>query len=628
MKQIKCSVKKLLLLMVTILLSSQIIHAQSIAVKGKVVDATTKNPVEGATVLIKKTAKGTKTNAGGEFTITTEKGSRLVVSNVGYTQKEIPVNDGYISIEITAVEGQLNEVVVTALGVKKETKKIGYAVQEVKAQDLLKAREPNPINSLVGKVAGLNVGISAELLGNPNVQLRGNNVSLYVVDGFPINSDTWNISPDDIETFTILKGPAAAALYGSRGINGAIMITTKKAKKNSKGYTVEINSSTQINKGFIARPKVQNEYGGGDNAQYSFGDGKGGGLNDGDYDVWGPKLDGRLLPQYDSPVDPVTGVRKPTPYTARGKNNLEGFIQPGLLTVNNVNFSAAGDRSNVRMSVTNTYQKGIFPNTKLNDVNFNLYANYDINSRFKVEANLNYNRQFSPNVPDVSYGPKSYIYSIDIWTGADWNIDDMRNYWQPGKEGVQSIFAEYKRYHNPWFQSYEWLSGHYKNDLNGYLSLTYKITDKLEALVRSNITTYNILRNEKLPFSAHPYGEEHNHGQYREDHRDLWENNTDVMLRYNNTKIGNTGLNISGFAGGNIRNMKYNSNFTTTTQLIVPNVYNFSNSLLPTRSSNFSGNLVVLSAYASVDIGYKDYFTLSASARSEKTSALLPYKAN
>ena len=163
---------------------------------------------------------------------------------------------------------------MTALGIRKEVKKLGYAIQEVKGSELIKAREPNPINGLAGKVAGLNVGVTQEMLGQPVVLLRGNQLTLYVVDGIPINSDTYNISPDDIESYTILKGPAAAALYGSRGFNGAIIITTKKGKRSAKGFTVEVNTSFQVNKGFIAIPKVQNIYGGGDNQKYAF-DGSG-----------------------------------------------------------------------------------------------------------------------------------------------------------------------------------------------------------------------------------------------------------------------------------------------------------------------------------------------------------------
>src|SRR4029078_6486298 len=133
----------------------------------------------------------------------------------------------------------LSEVVVTALGVKKELKKIGYSLQEIKGEELVKARDPNPVTGLTGKIAGLSVGPSAEMLRKPTVLLRGNEINLYVVDGIPISTDTWNISPDDIETYTVLKGPAAAALYGSRAQYGAILITMKKGTKAKKGFTVE-----------------------------------------------------------------------------------------------------------------------------------------------------------------------------------------------------------------------------------------------------------------------------------------------------------------------------------------------------------------------------------------------------
>lgn len=148
---------------------------------------------------------------------------------------------------------------------------------------------------------------------------------LYVVDGVPIQSDTWNISPDDIESITVLKGPNASALYGSRGQFGAIQITTKRGTKDKRGFSVDFNSSTMVENGFMTIPKVQHEYGPGDHGRYAFKDGRGGGLNDGDYDIWGPKFEGQLIPQYDSPVDPVTGVRLGTPYVARGTNNLQRF---------------------------------------------------------------------------------------------------------------------------------------------------------------------------------------------------------------------------------------------------------------------------------------------------------------
>lgn len=618
-----------------------LMHAQR-TLTGRIVSGEDQKPVPGATVKVKGSSKVTLTDADGKFSITASDNDVLQISSIGFATREVKANTNLSNLVLATESTNLNEVVVTALGVKKETKRIGYSVQEVKGSDLLKARESNPVNSLVGKVAGLNVGINAEMLASPTVLLRGSPLNFYVVDGIPINSDTWNISPDDIETYTVLKGPTAAALYGSRGINGAILITTKRGKKNQKGFTVEVNSSTQINKGFIAIPKVQNEYGGGDNQKYAFGDynsnGTGSGVNDKDYDVWGPRLDaGLLLPQYDGPYDPTktytttfldgskfVGNIQPTPWVSRGKDNLSKFLQAGLLTSNNINFSAVTDKSTVRMSVSNGYQRGITPNTSLNTVNLNVFGSYDVSDKFKVEANINYNRQYSKNIPDAIYGPNSIIYNIDIWTGADWNVKDPNivNYWQPGKEGVQSNFVEYKRYHNPYFMSYEWLRAHYKNDLYGWAAATYRFNKNFDVMLRSNITTYNLLRTEKMPFSAHPYGDEHNHGNYREDRRDLWENNTELLFRFNKENIAHTGISLSALAGGSARTMKFGSSYVSTDQLIVPNVYTFANSLKPIRAYSYNSDLLQMSAYYSFDLTYKRFLTLSTTGRLDKTSAL------
>ncbi|MEP6747987.1 MAG: SusC/RagA family TonB-linked outer membrane protein [Bacteroidota bacterium] len=624
------------------LISSVLAHAQT-PVKGHIVSGEDQKPIAGATVSVKNSKTViTSSDENGNFSINAKETDVLVITTVGFASREVKASSNLSNLILATDARNLNEVVVTALGIKKDAKRIGYSVQEVKGSDLIKARESNPINSLVGKVAGLNVGVNAEILASPTVLLRGSPLTFYVVDGIPINSDTWNISPDDIETYTVLKGPTAAALYGSRGINGAIMITTKRGKKNGKGFTVEINSSTQINKGFIAIPKVQNAYGGGDNQKYAFGDynsnGTGSGVNDKDYDVWGPRLDaGILLPQYDGPYDPTktytttfldgskfVGNIQPTPWIARGKNNLSNFLQSGLLTSNNINFSSVTDRSNIRMSVSDGYQRGITPNTSLNTINLNLFGSYDVTDKFKVEANINYNRQFTNNIPDANYGPNSLIYDVDIWTGADWNVRDPNivNYWQPGKVGVQSNFVEYKRYQNPWFMSYEWLRAHYKNDLYGWVGLTYKFNKNLDLMARSNVTTYNILRTEKEPFSAHPYGDEHNHGNYREDRRDLWENNTEVLLRFNKENVAKTGFSVAAFAGGSMRNMKYTSSYVSTDQLIVPNVYTFLNSLKPIRAYSFGSNMISVSAYYSLDLTYKKYFTIATTGRVDKSSAL------
>lgn len=616
----KFSRKQGLLYIVLIILFPLSLTAQTAEISGKVVSAENNQPLSGASVSVKKGKAGVTTNQAGIFSIKAGSGDILIVSNIGFVTREVTVAEAAL-IVLEPDAKSLGDVVVTALGVKKEVKRLGYAVQEIKGAELVKAREPNPINSLTGKIAGLDVAINREMLAAPAVSLRGGNISLYVVDGMPITSDTWNISPDDIESYTVLKGLAATALYGSRAQNGAIIITTKKAKKNPKGYTIEINSSTQVDKGFIALPKTQYEYGGGDYVQYAFVDGKGGGINDGDYDVWGPRFNGQLLPQFDSPIDPLTGKRIPTPYIQRGKNNLKNFIQAGILTTNNISFSGANDRANVRMSLSHSYQRGIIPNTKLNVYNFNVNTGYDITGKIRIEGGLNYNRQSTPNIPDVQYGPNSVIYNMTIWTGADWdvNADNIRNYWQPGKEGIQSNFAEYQRYHNPWFMSYEWLRGHYKTDVFGNLGMIYKINRNFEADIRGNISAYDVLRTEKMPYSAHPYGREGNRGDYREDRRSLVDNNIEGIFKYNG-RVNDFVLNA--LAGVNARNFEYNSSYTTTDYLNVPGLYTFSNSLNPVKAYSYNAKMLVLSGYYSLTVDYKNYFSLTTTGRADKHSSL------
>lgn len=589
-------------------------------ISGKVISTKDQTPVAGVSVVVKGSSTGTATTVDGTFVIDAKTGDVLVFSGVGLLSKEVAVNGSMMEVALEQDARALNEVVVTALGIKKEKKKLGYAVQEVRGDDLVKAREPNPINSLVGKVAGLTVGASAEMLGTPQLVLRGRSIGLFVVDGVPINSDTWNISPDDIETYTVLKGATASALYGSRGLNGAIMITTKRGSRDKRGFSIEFNSSTMFEKGFNAIPKVQDEYGPGDHGKYAFVDGKGGGTNDGDYDVWGPKFEGQLIPQYDSPVDPVTGVRKGTPWVARGKNNLNRFLQTGLLSTNNISVSSRSDKYDLRFSISNSYQKAIVPNMKINITNFNISAGYNFSDKVRLEGYLNYNRQYTPNFPDVNYGPNSMIYNITIWAGADWDVDQMRNYWQPGKEGVQSIYAEYQRYHNPWFMVKEWLRGHYKTDVNGYAKLTYEPVKNIELMARTQVSTYDLFRNEKMPFSAHPYGREEGRGDYREDKRTLFENNTDFLATYTNRLKGN--IDIKGSLGGNIRSFKYNSSFVTTDYLNVPGWYNFNNSRNPLKASSFASDMLVLSGYGYLDVSLNKYANISLTGRFDKSSTL------
>ncbi|NEU67224.1 SusC/RagA family TonB-linked outer membrane protein [Spirosoma agri] len=603
-------------------------------ITGRVVSADDNQPLPGVSVVVKGTSTGTTTRADGTYSLNAASSSTLTYSFIGYETKEITVgNRTAIDIALAVGTSTLSEVVVTALGIKKDIRQTGVAIQTVEGSQLLKAREPNPINSLTGKVAGLTIGSSSELLGRPNISLRGNSDVLFVVDGIPITSDTWNVSADDIETYTVLKGASASALYGFRGKNGAILITTKRGTKDKRGFSVEVNTSQMADQGFLAIPKVQDEYGPGDHGVYAFGDGKGNGLNDGDYDIWGPALNGQLIPQYDSPVvsgqtftttfpngKTFTSNRQPTPFVPRGKDNLSRFIQTGILSNNNVAVAASGEKYDMRFSLSHNYQQGLVPNTKLNVTNFNITGGYNFSPKLRFESSLNYNRQYTPNFPDVNYGPNSLIYNVIAWGGADWNIDDMKQIWQPGKEGTQQIYAEYQRYNNPWFLAKYWLRGHYNSNVYGYTSLRYQLADGLQLTGKTQLTTYSILRTEKLPYSATTYGREEARGDYREDRRSLFDNINQLLLQYNKKVTPDLALNA--LVGGEARIFNYNSNYASTNYLNVPGVYNFANSSNPVIASNFQSDMRVLSAYYSADFTFRDYATLTTTGRIDKLSTL------
>jgi TonB-linked SusC/RagA family outer membrane protein len=628
MKQLRAA-----LLVMSGLFTAQFAMAQ-LQVSGKVLSGEDQSPIPGVNILVKGSTNGTITDVNGDYSIAVGSSNEVIIfSFVGFITQEVNVaGRSTINVTLTTDATQLSEIVVTALGIEKNKSQIGYAVQSVQGDALVKARDPNPINNLAGKVAGLTIAASPELLGSPGIYLRGRQ-PLFVVDGVPIQSDTWNISADDVESYTVLKGPTASALYGSRGQYGAIVISTKKGSRDKRGFSVEINSSTLIENGFIAIPKVQDEYGPGDHGRYAFGDGRGAGVNDSDYDIWGPKFEGQLIPQYDGVVDPIntytttwpsggtfSGHIVPTPWVARGKDNLTRFLRPGIINTNNVAIATSGSNYDVRFSTSYNYQQGMVPNTQLNSNNFNISAGIDFSPKVRFETNINYNKQYTDNIPDVNYGPNSLIYNMILWGGADWSVDDMKNYWQPGKEGVQQIYADYTRYNNPWFMANEWLRGHQKNDLYGYMSINWEIAKGFELLGRTQINSYDIFRSEKFPYSGTSYGREQARGDYREDKRTLFENNSDFLLTYK--KELSPSFKLRASAGGNLRSFIYRSSYASTNYLNVPGWYNFANSLNPVQVFNFEAPMSVLSAYGFADLTYKDAITLSITGRTDKHSTL------
>ncbi|MGJ1225683.1 SusC/RagA family TonB-linked outer membrane protein [Sphingobacterium siyangense] len=604
--------------------------SQTRSFQGRLVDSLSQGAIHGATIRNSHLAKLVSSDHSGKFVIDAHIGDTLRIGYMGYLPKVFIVGNQPSSV-ISLIPNQqsLNEVVVTALGIKKEKQAIGYSVQEIKGKDMVKAREPNAISGLAGRVSGLTITPSTNLFGDPGITLRGRSNILIVVDGMPINTDSWNLSPDDIESYSVLKGANAAALYGNRGQNGAIVITTKRAKSQDKGFQVEFNSSTQLQTGYNAIPKIQTEYGPGSNYQYAFKDGRGGGINDNDYNIWGPRFEGQLIPQYNSPIDPKTGQLIPLPWEARGKDNLKKFLQNGLLSTNNIAISTKNDHGDLRLSASQMFQRGTTPNTKLGSTNINLTGGINAGSKLRFDASINYNKQYSPNYPNIAYGPNSPIYILTLWGAADYDIDDLRNYWQPGKENVQQYNREYTIYDNPWMTAYENLRTYDKDDIYGYVSANYKLNDQLSLNARTSASTWNRNRTIKIPISANLYNYNiggSRVGGYQETYDTFWENNTEVSLKYQNRIAEDIGF--SGSVFGNLRTVSVKSLFARTDRgLTVPGVYDLSNSIMPTVSTNDRALRQVGSVYGFMDIDYKSMLFLNLTGRFDKSSTM-PVKNN
>jgi TonB-linked SusC/RagA family outer membrane protein len=604
---------------------SPLLFAQVI-VGGNITDGN-KEPVAGATIQVKdEPSKGVVSDSDGNFEIDVPSGNTiLLIRYLGFRDREVGVeNRRHLDITLSEDAVELTETVVTALGVVKEKKILGYAVQELKGNEIAKSRDANPFTALTGKISGLRIAPSTDLLKSPEIYLRGQK-PLIVVDGVPVASDTWNISPDDIENISILKGPTASALYGSYGKNGAVQITTRRANGEKGKTIVEVNSSTQVQTGYLVIPKVQNEYGTGYDYQYSFGDGEKGninGVNNSDADIWGPRFEGQLLKQYDSPIDPVTGVRTPTPWTARGANNLTNFLETGLITTNNASIASKSEKSDVRMSLSDTYQKGIVPNTKLNSFNFNLTGGVDISNRLRAEAVVNYNRTASPNYPDLIYNPRSPIYTILIWGSANYDIRDLRDYWKPGQEGLQQNSYDYAQYNNMYFQAYENLRGHYKDDVHGNVLLKWRITPDLDVRLRSNLSLYSLNTDERYPLSLSVYDASFKFvGGYEESNEHYRDNNTDILFNY--AKQFSPAFGLKASLGGSLRTIRQNQSWDATRGgLIAPGIYTLQNSVEQRSGTSSRWEKQVAGVYGYADMDFKNVLFLSLTGRVDRSSTL------
>jgi len=584
-------------------------------------------PLGGVTVMIPETTRGTVTDFDGNFSIEVNTGEFLQFSYIGFTKQTLTITD-QTNLKITLGEDAeaLNAVVVTALGIRKEVKALGYAVQEVEGTTLEKAKEPNFINQLSGRVAGLNIKNSTDLFQNPTIQLRGA-TPLLVIDGIPDRTlDIWKVNSDDIESITVLKGATASALYGSVGRNGAIMITTKRGKEGK--LSVSFNNSTLFQTDFIRVPDVQTTYGNGNRGVYAYTNGSGSGTEGGGW-IWGPRLDQAdanttsgffETTQYNSTIDPATGELIPIPYISRGKDNIKNFFETGIVQSNNVSVGWGNEKADVRMSLSNSYQKGIVPNTDLKNTSFNLAGTIRPSDKLTINGALTYNKQFTSNFPEVGYGPTNYLYNLILWTGTDVDVRDLKNYWRPGQEGIQQRHFNISYYNNPYFQAYEYLRGYNKTNVYGNASFNYDITDGLSFKGRSGINEYSLYRDYKEPKSYIGYGAK-SRGNFSIAQTEYFDITSDLGLHYEKKLSDNFGVTAEAAYVNYYRNSKNTSQ--ATDGLNVPDFYNLANNAGATLfGSNREEKEVINSFYGFVDLEFYNAFYLSLTGRNDKVSTL------
>ncbi|PWJ59491.1 TonB-linked SusC/RagA family outer membrane protein [Dyadobacter jejuensis] len=600
--------------------------AQEISIKGKVSSSADGSALPGASVLLKGSNKGSTTDAEGLFTIQAPSGAKLIVSFIGFKSKEVSLGASTM-LEISLEEDatQFSEIVVTALGIAREKKALGYSVQEVSGKQLTEARETNLVNSLSGRLAGVQVtgsngapGSSSRMVIRGASSIGSNNQPLFVVDGVPVDNSNYgsgtgvdygnaaaSINPDDIASVNVLKGPSAAALYGSRGANGVVLITTKTGK-GTKGIGVSVNSNTTFDTPF-RQPEWQNEYGQGAKGLFSFVDGAGGGVNDGVDESWGPKLDGRLIPQFDSPLD-ADGNRTATPWVAQ-PDNVNQFYRTGKTYSNNVSVTGANENGDFRLSVTNLKQNGILPNTDYSRKTFSLNAGYNLTKKLSIRATANYINDGSDN--------RSNWGLYFIWFGRQVNMDNLLPYQAPG-----SI------YQNNWNNNY-WTNPYYvlnlstkannRDRLYGNFSATYKFADWLSLTARTGTDFYNDRRQTRTAARKDNLNGNKLYDSYNEEQIFVRESNSDFLL--NATKTFGE-FDISANIGGNHRSNFAQRNYMGATELAIPRVWNLGNSRQRPVTQNSIIEKTVNSLYASANLGFRNYLFLDLTARNDWSSTL------
>ncbi len=609
---------------------------QNIQITGKVTDDTGIS-LPGVTVLEKGTNNGTVTNQDGVYQIEAAANSSLSFSFIGYTTKEVAVEQkNQINVILEESVRAIDEVVVTALGISQEKKSLGYATQKVDAETITSVNAPNLGNMLSGQVAGLTVNTKTGIFQKPDFQLRGK-APLIVIDEIPVETDFFDVSATDIENIVVLKGPTASSLYGSRGRNGAILITTKNAK--TEGLEITISNNTMVSAGYTVFPETQTEYGNGSNGKYEFWDGKDGGISDGDM-IWGPKFSDNLeIPQWNSPIyDNVTGETIPwwgdvsgTQYDDKSRysrvpipweyhNNLKDFMRTGVISTTNFSIASKSKKASTRLSGFYQSEKGRVPNTNLKTGGLTFNGVYKLTDNLTLDSKLSYNKVYSPNYPRYGYGPKNHMYTILIWMGDDVDGQELKEHmYIPGQEGYRQANYNYAWYNNVYFAANELNQKYDRNTVNGQMKLKWDITKDLSIQGRASAVLKHLFEDRESPKSYLNY-DDPREGDYKTWNSDWLNIDSDVLLSYKKNLSENFGLSAN--AGTSMFYKKYQQEYNATDGLVVPWVYSLNNTLGNVKASTYYEEREIRSVFGTLTMDMLNSFFLTLTARNDWSSTL------
>lgn len=645
--------------------------AQTKTISGTVTSADDGQALPGVTVQVKGTTNGTITDADGKYSLNvSNNATTLVFSFVGMKTQEVAIaGKTTINVVMSTESISMNEVVVTALGVSRQKKSLGYSVQDVKGDDLAQVPKDNVINALSGRVSGVQVtaasgaiGASTRITIRGNSSFRSNNQPLFVVDGVPVSNATtgasqWggtdfgnaiaDLDPENIESMTVLKGASAAALYGSRALNGVILITTKKGTAKKHGIGVSYTYNVGFSNVYIL-PDYQNKYGQGYygsefwynhfNNKYNLGltyqeyaqgdvigagfayyDGNWGGVMDGMDESWGPRLDiGLKLPQFDSPYTlDANGIPQyqATPWVSQ-PNNVRDFFVTGVNQTHHVALTAGNEKANGRVSYSYNSNKGVVPNTDLTKHSLDFSGHYQLTDKLSVDATVTYVNNSSDNLPGQGYDVNNVMQSLGSWFGRQVNMTHLKDHWNELNPWGNPYNWNSSYHNNPYWTVYNNTTERQRNRMFGNVLLKYNITDWMNVNFRTGTDFYT----ERRKHVEHNQSQDYPNGYFWQNKRFNQETNVDLFV--NVDKYLTKEIRLTGMVGGNFRQNLYNYTAMTANELTVPNFFDIGNAKGSPVVDMYKSKREANSLYAQADVSYKDFLFIGATARNDWSSTL------